>query len=89
MPRLYAVVHELMAGCGATRVWTVCRCLRELMAGLPAALFDGDIPRPSPSSNSLVGQLPGLLSLYPDLDFGLDQDMVPGPRKAVRVFDAL
>ncbi len=59
------------------------------MAGLPAALFDVDIPPPSPSSNSLVGQLPGPLSLHPDLVFDLDQDMVPGPRKAVRVFDAL
>ena len=36
-----------------------------------------------------VGQLPDLHSLHPDLDFCLDLDMVPEPRKAVRVFDAV
>ncbi len=59
------------------------------MAGLPAALFDVDVPGPSQSSDSPVGQLLDLLWLHRDLDFGLDQDMVPVPRKAVGVFDPL
>ena len=59
------------------------------MTGLPSALADVDIPRPSPSSRALVGQLPALLSRHSDLDLGLDQDLVPVPKKVAHMLGQL
>jgi hypothetical protein len=76
-------------GCETARVSVICHCVRELMLGLPATLSDIDIRRPKPSSGSLVGQLPDLLSRHPDLDLSLDQDMVPVPKKVAQKLGAL
>ena len=86
-------LHQLAApsepGCATARVSAACHLLRELMLGLPAALSDVDIPRPKPSSGSLVSQLPDLLSRHSDLDLNLDQDMVPVPKKVAQKLGAL
>ncbi|MFC9968900.1 hypothetical protein ACFVH4_32155 [Nocardia ignorata] len=63
--------------------------MRELMLGLTATLSDIDIPRPKPSSGSLAGEFPDLLSRHPELDLSLDQDMVPVPKKVAQKLGAL
>ncbi|MDO8363921.1 MAG: hypothetical protein Q7V88_13565 [Actinomycetota bacterium] len=54
--------------------------MRELMLGLPSVLADTAIPRPKPSSGSLLSQLPGVIAKHPDLDLAADQDVLPVPR---------
>lgn len=76
-------------GLEAARVSVICHCMRELMTGLPAALADSVIPRPSPSSSSLVAQLPEVLAKHPDLDLGVDQDVVPVPKPVAVHMDSL
>nr|WP_276974852.1 hypothetical protein [Ferrimicrobium acidiphilum] len=76
-------------GCEVARVSTVCHCIRELMTGLLSALADVDIPRPSPSSRALVDRLPALPSRHSYLDIGLDQDLVPVPKKVAHMFNKL
>lgn len=75
-----------LPGGEVARVSIIGHCMRELMNGLPSAMTDSAIPRPSPSSDTLKGQLPALLSQHPDLDLGLDQDLVPVPKKVARAF---
>lgn len=67
-------------GYEAARVSVVCHCMRELMTGLPAAMAETTIPRPTPSSGSLMRRLPELLTRHPELDLALDQDLIPVPR---------
>jgi hypothetical protein len=76
-------------GCENARISMICHCMRELMIGLPAVMSDFSIPRPSPSSTSLMKQLPGLLAAHPDADLGLDQDLVPVPRVVAQVLASL
>lgn len=68
---------EPEAGREAARVSVICHCMRELMTGLPAAMAGSIIPRPKPSSSSLLNKLPKLLADNPDVDLSLDQDMIP------------
>ena len=77
------------ADCEAARVSMVCHCMRELMAGLPSVMADSSIPRPKPSSSSLLSNLPDLLGKHPDLDLELEQDIVPIPKKVAREFSLL
>jgi hypothetical protein len=67
----------------------ICHCMRELMTGLPAAMADTAIPRPKPSSGSLVAKLPELLANHPDVDLGIDQDIVPVPKKVAQALASL
>lgn len=83
----YAMPSE--DGYEAARVSTVCHCMRELMMGLPAVMAEKRIPRPRPSSGSLVHKLPELLGGHPELDLALDQDLVPVPRDVARAVLAL
>ncbi|MEV0367356.1 hypothetical protein [Nocardia fusca] len=85
--RQLAAVPE--PGCETARVSIICHCVRELMLGLTVTLSDIDIPRPNPSSGSLVGDLPDLLSRHPELDLSLDQDMVPVPKDVAQQLGAL
>lgn len=71
--------------CETARVSMICHCLRELMLNLPAAMADSAIERPKPSSNDLVRALPDLLAKHPDVDLGLEQDLVPVPKKVANV----
>ncbi|WP_329481566.1 hypothetical protein OG555_05385 [Kribbella sp. NBC_01484] len=75
--------------CEAARVSSICHCMRELMANLPGLLADTAIPRPKPSSSALVAKLPNLLAKHPDVDLGVDQDVVPVPKVVARQLDAL
>ena len=77
------------SGCEIARVSMICHCMRELMTGLPAVMADTAIPRPKPPSGALVSKLPNLLAEHPDVDLGLDQDMVPVPRKVAEALAAL
>ncbi|MCY1673442.1 hypothetical protein OVA06_01720 [Pseudarthrobacter sp. SL88] len=74
---------QVPAGCETARISTICHCMRELMLNLPAVMSTDPIaiPRPTPSSGSLLKQLPGLLAAHPDADLGLDRDLVPVPRE--------
>lgn len=83
----YRTALEILAttaspGCENARISMICHCMRELMVNLPAVMSDDpiSIPRPNPSSASLLKQLPRLLAAHPDADLGLDQDLVPVPR---------
>lgn len=76
-------------GCEAARVSIICHCMRELMNGLPGLLADSAIPRPKPSSGSLMAKLPELLSDHPDVDLGSDQDIVPVPKAVAQALDSL
>lgn len=80
---------EPESGCEAARVSMICHCMRELMTGLPAAMADTAIPRPKPSSGSLVAKLPELLAKHPDVDLGVDQDIVPVPKKVAQALASL
>jgi hypothetical protein len=71
------------------RVSIICHCMRELMNGLPSVMSDTSIPRPSPSSDALKAKLPELLAEHPDVDLGLDQDLLPVPRAVARMFESL
>jgi hypothetical protein len=91
---MYRTAQEILVttaspGCESARISTICHCMRELMSGLPAVMSDFAIPRPNPSSASLMKQLPGLLTAHPDADLGLDQDLVPVPRAVARVLASL
>lgn len=66
------------------RLSVICHCARELTAGIPDAMSDTHIPRPSPSSGKLLAQLPELLV---DVDLEVDQDYVPVPRTVARTLD--
>lgn len=76
-------------GCEAARISVVCHCMRELMNGLPAVMADTSIPRPKPSSGSLMSKLPELIANHPDVDLGADQDMIPVPNAVARAIDSL
>ncbi|MHB8187645.1 MAG: hypothetical protein ACYDDU_16530, partial [Dermatophilaceae bacterium] len=76
-------------GYEAARISIVCHCMRELMIGLPAVMAEKTIPRPKPTSGSLVHKLPELLGSHPELDLALDQDLVPVPREVARAVLAL
>lgn len=80
---------EPESGYEAARVSMICHCLRELMLNLPAAMADIAIERPRPSSNALVGQLPALLAEHPDVDLGIDQDLIPVPKKVANALARL
>ena len=80
---------EPESGCEAARVSMTCHCMRELMTGLPAVMADTAIPRPKPSSGSLVARLPELLASHPDVDLGVDQDIVPVPKKVAQALASL
>jgi len=73
-------------GCEVARVSVICHCGRELMNGLPSVLSGIDIPRPNPSSAALKDRLPQLLA---DVDLGLDQGLIPVPRKVAATLDEL
>lgn len=96
-PRLagmYRMALDMIAkgavlGCESARISSVCHCMRELMSGLPAVMTEISIPRPNPSSGSLLQRLPGLLASHPDASLGLDQDLVPVPREVARVLSDL
>jgi hypothetical protein len=96
-PRLAGVYRSALStlrsepesGCEAARVSMICHCMRELMTGLPAAMADTAIPRPKPSSGSLVAKLPELLANHPDVDLGIDQDIVPVPKKVAQALASL
>lgn len=86
---LAIISDEAVPGCESARISTICHCMRELMSGLPAIMSDISIPRPTPSSDSLMKDLPGLVALHPDVDLALDQDLVPVPRTFARVLATL
>jgi hypothetical protein len=96
-PKLVAMYKTALAtlqappieGCESGRVSVFCHCVREIMTGLPSAMSDGVIPRPIPSSSSLVSKLPNHLAKHPDLDLSLDQDVIPVPKRVAEAFDAL
>ena len=67
-------------GSEAARVSVICHCMRELTNGLPAAFADTVIPRPVPSSSSLLAQLPHVLAKHPGVDLALEQDFLPVPK---------
>jgi hypothetical protein len=52
-------------------------------------MADIAIERPRPSSNALVGQLPALLAEHPDVDLGIDQDLIPVPKKVANALARL
>jgi hypothetical protein len=76
-------------GCEVARVAMICHSMRELMLNLHTAMVDTHIPRPEPSSNSLLAKLPSLLAKHPELNLDLDQDLVPVPKKVAREFSLL
>lgn len=80
---------ESESGSETARVSMICHCLRELMLSLPAAMADSAIERPKPSSGKLVEQLPDLLAEHPDVDLGIDQDLVPVPKKVANALARL
>lgn len=84
-----AALHELAStastGGEAARVSIICHCMRELMNGLPAAMAANAVPRPKPSSSSLVAKLPDVLSEHPQLDLRAQQAMVPVPAEVAAV----
>lgn len=86
---LAIAVEAARPGSESARISIICHCMRELMSGLPGVMSDIAIPRPNPSSNSLMKQLPRLLAEHPDADLGLDQDLVPVPRAVARVLASL
>lgn len=86
---LDAFSRDAPPGQEAARVAIICHCMRELMNGLPSVMSDSAIPRPKPSSGTLVERLPKLLANHPDLDLGLDQDLIPVPRAVARAFAEL
>lgn len=86
---LAIIGDKAMPGCESARISTICHCMRELMSGLPAVMSDIAIPRPNPSSGSLIKQLPGLLAAHPEADLGVDQDLVPLPRVVARALASL
>lgn len=69
------------AGNEAARVSIICHCMRELMNGLPAAMAASVVPRPKPSSISLVAKLPDILAEHPQLDLRAEQANVPVPAR--------
>lgn len=71
-------------GCEAARISVIAHCMREIMIGLPAVMADSAIPRPKPSSGSLMGQLPDLLANHPDVDLNSDQDTIPVPQPVAK-----
>ena len=81
--------NEPELGSEVARISMICHCMRELMTGLPAAMADTAIPRPKPSSSSLVAKLPELLAKHPDADLGLEQDTVPVPKKVAQALASL
>lgn len=76
-------------GCESARISVVCHCVRELMNGLPVVMADTAIPRPKPSSGSLMRKLPELLAKHPDVDLGVEQDMIPVPKAVAQTLDSL
>lgn len=90
--KLAGMYHAALGALGTTpeqghevaRISIVCHCMREVMMGLPAAMAEKTIPRPTRSSGSLVQKLPELLGSHPELDLALDQDLVPVPRAVSR-----
>jgi hypothetical protein len=71
------------------RVAVICHCMRELMNGLPSVLAADSEPRPNPSSSSITSKLPGLLAKHPEVDLGVEQDIIPVPRAVAQVFNEL
>jgi len=67
-------------GYEVARVSIICHCLRELMSNCPAVMADSAIERPKPSSGAQLEKLPDLLLRHPDVDLGVDQDIVPVPK---------
>lgn len=98
-PRLagmYKMALDMLAksaipGCENARISITCHCMRELMVNLPAVMSDDPIaiPRPNPSSGSLMKQLPKLLAAHPDADLRLDRDLVPVPRAVAQALASL
>lgn len=96
-PRLVAVyrtaVRELNReaedGFASSRVSVICHCMRELMMGLLEDLTDNPIERVKPTSGSQLERLPNLLAKHPDLDLGLEQDIVPVPRAVAQALRSL
>ena len=86
---LAMIAAEAMPGCESARISTICHCIRELMSGLPAVMSDISIPRPQPSSASLMQELPEVLAAHPEADLALDQDLVPVPGAVARVVASL
>jgi hypothetical protein len=80
---------EAEPGCEAARVAVICHCMRELMNGLPSILTDLSIPRPKPSSMSLLADLPSLLAKHSDLDLAAEQDVIPVPKTVAIHFHSL
>ena len=80
-----AALRELDSGAEvgseAARVSIICHCMRELMNGLPAAMAASVVPRPKPSSSSLVAKLPDILAEHPQLDLRAEQANVPVPTR--------
>ena len=69
------------AGGETARVSIICHCMRELMNGLPAVMAASAVPRPKPSSSSLVAKLPDILTEHPQLDLRAQQANVPVPNQ--------
>ncbi|MGO2068664.1 hypothetical protein [Glutamicibacter arilaitensis] len=91
---LYATALDILAAKAippreAARISIICHCMRELMIGLPAVMSDFSIPRPAPSSATLLRQLPELLAAHPEADLRLDQDLVPVPRAVALALTSL
>jgi hypothetical protein len=96
-PRLstmYATALELISrsapsGFEVPRVALISHCMRELMMGLPQVMSVESIPRPDPSSSSLLLDLPGVLAEFPEIDLEADLDRIPVRREVARAFQAL
>ncbi len=82
---LRAFDSEASPGGEAARVSVICHCMRELMNGLPAAMAANVVPRPKPSSSSLVARLPDVLSGHPQLDLRAQQAIVQVPAEVATV----
>jgi hypothetical protein len=59
------------------------------MMGLLEDLTDDPIERVKPTSGSQLENLPKLLAKHPDLDLGLEQDIVPVPKAVAQAFRSL
>lgn len=84
-----AMITAPSEGLESARVSVICHCMRELMNGLPSVMANDSIPRPKPSSGSLLTKLVQEIAAYPRLDLTLDQDLVRIPSTVATIINQL
>jgi hypothetical protein len=88
---LYAIALRQLddpaaAGQESARLSVISHCVRELMLGALDVLVDTPEPRPEPTSGSLAGGMPDILTANGSPDLRVDQDLIPVPREVAAAF---